>query len=200
MRMPVLETERLRIRPFAMDDLDAAHRILDVEPAEGDTGFDAEKSLADRREWLQWSVLNAEQLARMHQPPYGDRAMVLRSTGELVGACGFVPSFDEFARLPSWKCPAGGGFCSPELGLYYAVAEGRRRSGYAAEAARALIGYAFSSLRARRVVATTEHSNAASIAVMRSAGMRIERNPGSSPPWLQAAGVIDNPAAREAMP
>ncbi len=37
MSMPPLQTERLIIRPFTMDDLDTIHHILDVELAEGNT-------------------------------------------------------------------------------------------------------------------------------------------------------------------
>jgi hypothetical protein len=49
---------------------------------------------------LRWSVLNEAQLARLYQPPYGDRAVVLKSSQELIGACGFVPSFGPFGQLP----------------------------------------------------------------------------------------------------
>ena len=44
-------------------------------------------------------------------------------------------------------------------------------------------------MRLARIVATTEHTNAASISVMRKLGMRIEVNPGSEPEWLQVVGV-----------
>ena len=38
MRVRPFETDRLVIRPFVMDDLDAIHRILDIELAEAETG------------------------------------------------------------------------------------------------------------------------------------------------------------------
>jgi hypothetical protein len=100
-RMPPLDTPRLIIRPFVMDDLPALHQLLDVELADADFGSDAAAGLQERAEWLQWTVLNYEQLARLHQPPYGDRAIVLKATGRLIGAGGFVPSVGPFSQLPA---------------------------------------------------------------------------------------------------
>jgi [ribosomal protein S5]-alanine N-acetyltransferase len=89
--MPSLETVRLLIRPFVMEDLPAVHHLLDMELREADLGTDKMETLAERSAWLQWTVLNYVQLATLYQPPYGDRAVVLKSTGKLIGACGYVP-------------------------------------------------------------------------------------------------------------
>ena len=77
MRIPLLETARLVIRPFTIDDLDDIHRILDVELREADFGTEAAQSRDARRQWLQWTVLGYEEQAKLHQPPHGDRAIVL---------------------------------------------------------------------------------------------------------------------------
>ena len=77
--MPTLETERLTIRPFMIDDLRAIHQVLDIELAEADLGSEARKTLDERRRWLQWSVLSYDELAKLFQPPYGDRAMVVKA-------------------------------------------------------------------------------------------------------------------------
>ena len=189
--MPTLETERLIIRPLAMDDLDVIHRILDAELAEVDFGSEGAKSLDARREWLRWTILNYDQLARLYQPPYGERAIVLKSTGELIGAVGYVPCLNVFGQLPAF----GGtrdGLTSTEFGLYYALSPARHRRGYASEAVRAMIDYAFRRLGLRRIIATTTYSNEASMGVMRKVGMRIERNPYPNPPWLQIVGFLEN--------
>ena len=192
MLMPPLETKRLIIRPFALDDLDAAYRILDVELSEAETGTAGAQTREQRRTWLQWSALNYDQLAYMYQPPYGDRALALRQTGELIGACGYVPALGPFDLLPSFASAepesAARGY-RPEFGLYWAIAPAYQRHGYASEAARALIDYAFTQLNLKRTIATTTYDNAASIGVMRKAGMRIERNPTSEPPWFQVVGI-----------
>jgi RimJ/RimL family protein N-acetyltransferase len=198
MRMPVLETARLTIRPLVMDDLQAIHRILDVELADAELGSETVTSVDQRAEWLQWSVWNYEQLARLYQPPYGDRAIVLKATGEVIGACGCVPSFGPFHQLPGFGAPPvahGAALNLPQFGLFYAVSTGHQRRGYAPEAARALIDYGFGQLDLQRIVATTTYGNAASIRVMEKLGMRIERNPHADPEWFQVVGILDNPAA-----
>jgi len=189
MKMPPLETSRLIIRPFVMDDLQAIHQILDVElePEYSRTSLD------ERAQWLQWSVLNYEALAKLYQPPYGDRAMVLKSTGQLIGACGFVPCLMPFEQLPAFSQPSSRpGLASTEFGLYYALSPAHHRQGYATEAATVLIEYAFSELRLKRVVATTAYDNVASMGVMRKLGMTVEKNPSPDPPWLQVVGVLEN--------
>jgi ribosomal-protein-alanine N-acetyltransferase len=198
MRMPPLETERLLIREFAAGDLDAVHQLLDVDLAEADLGTEGATTREERRRWLEWSALNHEQLALLRQPPYGDRAIVLRSAGELVGACGLVPCLAPFEQIPSLRevgSPNQGGSgpapFTPEVGLFWAIGSAHRRQGYATEAARALVAYAFGTLGVKRIVATTRHDNAASMGVMRRLGMRIERNPLAQPHWFQVVGVLD---------
>src|SRR5438046_2921294 len=78
--IPQLETERLAIRPFAMGDLEDVCRLF------ASAGADAAASAGEWEQWLRWTVLGYEQLSRLHQPPYGERAVVLRSTGVLIGA------------------------------------------------------------------------------------------------------------------
>ncbi len=193
MNMPVLETERLQIRPFTMEDFEDVHRILDLE--EDDQS--SERARAARRDWLQWTVLGYGQRAALSQPPYGERAVALKDTGRLVGAVGLVPFFNAFALLPALRVtlePPASHVYSPEVGLFYQISQANRRQGYAAEAACALIDYTFDTLNLGRIIATTDYDNIASIAVMNKLGMRIERNPSPDPPWLQVVGVLANPA------
>jgi RimJ/RimL family protein N-acetyltransferase len=190
MKMPVLETERLLVRPFTPEDLDAVHRILDVELGGVDFGSEGAMTLSARREWLEWSICSYRQLAVLHQPPYGDRAVVRKSNGELVGVVGFVPSFDPFDQLPSFGGQPSRN--SPEFGLYYAISPPRQRQGYASEAGRAMVGYALDVLNLQRIVAITTFNNCASIGVMRRLGMRIERNPFPKPPWFQVVGILES--------
>ena len=197
--MLALETPRLVIRPFSLDDLDVIHRILDIELA--DAGADAEWSeIRHRRaEWLRWTILGYEQFGSLHQPPYGERAVMLKRSGQVIGACGYVPCLDRFEQIPGLSKPAPEvpmAFTIAELGLYYAISSAHQRQGYATEAARALIDYAFDELFLKRILATTTYDNAASIGVMRKLGMRVEKNPFPDPPWLQIVGVLDNPRLR----
>ena len=190
--MPNLETDRLIIRPLVMADLPDIHRILDVELAEVNWGHDETQALDERRQWLQWTVMSYEQLAKLYQPPYGERAVVLKSTGQLIGAVGYVPCLMPFEQLPSFKTQDGPRPNTAEFGLYWAVSPAHQRQGYAAEAARAMIDYAFDVLKLKRIVATTTCDNIASMGVMRKVGMRVEQNPLDEPPWLQVVGLLEN--------
>ncbi len=195
MRVPPLETERLVIRPFVMDDLDAIHQLLDIDLAEAEFGTEGATGRGEREQWLRWTILSYEELAKLNQPPYGDRAIVLKSTQEVIGACGYVPSFGPFGQLPSFSSQTQDARMHlklPEFGLFYALSPAHQGQGYATEATKALIQYAFTQINLRRIIATTTYDNEASISVMRKLGMRIEKNPYAEPPWFQVVGILEN--------
>jgi RimJ/RimL family protein N-acetyltransferase len=189
--LPVLETPRLVIRPFLLQDLADAYRILDVETAQ------EPRTLAERETWLRWTIAGYTEYARLLQFPYGDRAVILRESGDLVGIIGFVPCLDSFSQIPGLMPNEDPSNIMPqpstaEVGLFWAVTPLHQQRGIASEAASALVGYAFSHFHLRRLIATTAHDNVASIGVMRKLVMRIERNPFEEPTWLQVVGILEN--------
>jgi [ribosomal protein S5]-alanine N-acetyltransferase len=188
MEMPPLETERLVIRRFTLDDLDDLYRIIDCD-CFGSRSLDDETAKQRRKDWLEWNLLSYQQQPRLGHPPYGERTVTLKSDGRLIGVCGFVPSFGPFRRLlrGNEACELN----SPELGLFYAVAGEHRRQGFATEAAAVLIHFAFHTLRVHRIVATTERENSASLFVMRRLGMTIHTN--NEPGWPEIVGCRINP-------
>jgi RimJ/RimL family protein N-acetyltransferase len=183
-----ITTERLLIRCFTDADTESIHRILDQSFGDGSrvTNPDA---LAERRSWVRWQALNDQWFPRMLQAPYGDRAVVLAHSGEPIGSVGYVPLLGPFDQVPGLADPPGRPGWIPEFGLFWVIAAEHRGNGYATEAARALIGHALGELGLRRVLALTEHTNLASQAVMRRAGMTVLANPTGDPHWLQVIGV-----------
>jgi len=174
-----LETRRLVIRAFTADDLVAFRGLNEAKPADD--------ALAG--EHLTYCQLADRVTERLRQPPLFDRAITLKTDGRFLGSVGFVPCMAPFGQIPGF-----GGKPSKnqlELGLYWATHPSERGHGYASEAARAMVDFAFESLGMGRIVALTEHTNGASIAVMNSLGMRIERNPLGEPSWFQTVGVLD---------
>jgi RimJ/RimL family protein N-acetyltransferase len=195
LEMPILETNRLFVRPFVMADLQDAHRLFDIELRDADLGSEKMDTLAERAEWLQWAALNGRQLAMLNQPPYGDRAIVLKDSDQFIGSCGFVPCLNAFEQLAVFTEGAPSSrqsLYTPEFGLFYALSPAYRRRGYTTEAVQAMIDYAFRELHLKRILAETNYDNLASMGVMRKLGMRIEKNPLPEPPWLQVVGVLEN--------
>lgn len=185
----IIETERLTIRPLTLDDFDALHALT--------TAIDG-MPRAECERWLQWLVLNNDELERLHQPPYGERALTLKD-GTLIGLVGYVPSMGPFGQLSYFSArlnlPADRRF-RPEVGLFWALSPDHRGQGYATEAARGMIAWAFQpeNLNLRRIIATTEYDNEASQAVMQRLGMAVERSPYPDPFWFQVVGILENSA------
>jgi RimJ/RimL family protein N-acetyltransferase len=189
--MPELKTERLTIRPVHDDDFEAIYQHRRAIGWVDENQTEAEQR-ANVRHYTKWLALNHMALARLYQPPYGDRAIVLRATNELIGMCGIVPYISDFSVFPSFGGANKGGLAQAEVGLMWAITPEYWRRGYASETAQALIAYCFVELRLHRVIATTEHDNIPSQAVMRKVGMRIEKNPFPEPPWHQVLGILEN--------
>ena len=184
------ETDRIIIRPFVEDDLQTIHRILDQTFGDG-MNIANESALRERKSWLQWSILSQEWLPKMDQTPYGDRAVLLKTTNQVIGSVGYVPLRDVYWQIPELDI-ASHGYATPEVGLFWVIDPLHQRRGYATEAAQALIDHAFKHWRLARILATTDDSNVASQAVMRKLGMRLTRNPLPEPHWLQVVGVLEN--------
>lgn len=188
MDMPVLTTERLRVRRLTEDDAAACHALfVGVDWAESQA-TDAENRARCAR-WLSWTTLNYKHLAKLRQPPYGEHGVELAAGGELVGLVGFVPCLATFGELPSF----GGdptSSCSAEVGLFWLIGQPFQGNGYATEAAEAMAVFAFDVLHVGRLVATTEHDNTRSIAVMRRLGMHIDMTEHTAPTLLQVVGTL----------
>ena len=151
MDRPHLSTPRLRLRPLAGGDLDAAHSLW--------TDPDVRRYLWDdvvipREQAV--AVLAASE-ADFAAHGYGLWAVCVPETGELIGFCGFRPAEEG----------------EPEL--LYGLAPRWWGQGLATEAAQAVLGYGFDTLGFERVVAATDVPNAASVRVMERLGMRFER-------------------------
>lgn len=160
--VPVLTTDRLEIRRLVGDDL------VDCLALFAAIGWDH-----DRAAWLAWTIASYDAHEDLYQPPLGERAVVARDDGRFLGLVGYVPSFEPFARLPSWGGVADAGR-TMELGLFWAFHPSAQGQGFATEAAGRLIDHAFRAMAVGRIVATTTHDNEASIAVMRRLGMVVD--------------------------
>ena len=183
-RIPTLETERLIIRELIMDDLESINNVLN-------RSFGWEISISERQRWLQWTVLGYELFSLLDQPHYGERAIVIKETGEMIGAVGIVPYLDTFNKVAAFN-RASNFPATTEVGLFWAIDPAYQRKGFAPEAARALMEYLFTHEKLGRIIATTSYENLPSQKVMEKLGMTVQRLDEPQPPDQFVVGVLEN--------
>lgn len=155
MRHETLETARLRLRPLVPADLDRLTEIW-TDPEVSRLLLTRPRSRAEV----------AERLAAMieHAPLFGMWALELRTSGALIGRCGFYPYAGEGRRGDA-----------PEPELAYLLAREHWGAGLATEAARAALAALFRRHQHARAVALVRREHAASQRVLGKLGMRRDR-------------------------
>ena len=122
----VLETERLRLRKFRREDVDAVFAIIGDDVAM--QYYPKTFNRADAEQWIE------RNLRRYREDGYGLFAVTLKDSDDLIGDCGIIKQSVE-------------GELAMEVGYHF-----RRDQwghGYATEAAHACMGLAFRILRRR---------------------------------------------------
>ncbi len=148
-----LATARLTLRDFTADDWPAV-LAYQRDPRYLRYYEWTERTPEDVRAFVGLFLAQQQERPRLRFQP----AIVLTATGELIGNCGVRRS------------SAG----SPVAELGYEIAPDRWGHGYATEAARAMLTFAFDELRVHRVAAWCVADNAGSIRVLQKLGMRRE--------------------------
>jgi len=146
-----LETNRLRLRPLALDDTDPLLAIW------GDP------------EAMRWYPAPLDRDGMLHRirrqlEPYpsgaGQLGIVLKDSGALIGNCG-----------PVWQDVDG----AQELEIGYSVRPDHWRHGYATEAASAALCYARETLHVPDPISLIRPGNLASRRVAEKNGARLEK-------------------------
>ncbi|HYX53192.1 MAG TPA: GNAT family N-acetyltransferase [Candidatus Limnocylindrales bacterium] len=148
----VLTTERLILREFELADSEALMQVL------GDpVAMQYYPAPFPRREVDEWIWRNR---ARYRDSGFGIWAMALHGSGELIGDCGcFVRDLEG-----DYEC---------EMGWH--VRRDLWNRGYATEAARHCIEYAFWKLGMPRIIAMVRPENLSSCRVAEKNGMNCDR-------------------------
>ena len=148
----ILETERLVLREWTMEDAPALLRILgDAEVMRylGDGKAFAE--IEQARAWL------AGVTAFQQERGYARWAVVEKASGEIIGSCGY-----------------GRVYGGPEIDFGYVIARPFWGRGYATEAAAACLRYGFEKLRFAEVAAVVTPEHGASRRVLEMVGFRYQ--------------------------
>jgi RimJ/RimL family protein N-acetyltransferase len=146
-----IETARLVLRPLTPEDEAALATVL--SDAETMRWYPRPFTGDEVREWIE------RQLGR-YSSGTGLLGLVEKPTGRVIGDCG-----------PVWQEVEG----RTELEIGYHVSRERWNQGFATEAARVVIDYAFENFGVERVVSMIRPENLASRRVAEKNGLTLER-------------------------
>ncbi len=149
---PTIETERLVLRPFTLDDAGEVQRLAGDKAIAATTlrlPHPYEDGVAE--EWI------GTHQEKFEKDELVNLAIAHRRDGHLIGAIGLTVNRD---------------FENAELG--YWIGKEFWRQGYCTEAARAVVGYGFEQMGLHKIHANHFKGNPASGSVMRKVGMSAE--------------------------
>jgi len=145
-----LETERLIIRPFIVDDCEAFKSFMLDREATKYLDFTEEQKTPEKA-----IELVSEVIASYDSPsPIFSLAVIEKKTGQFIGSCGY-------SRLEN----------EGEVECYYTIVPIKWGKGYATESIFRLMKYGFEKLDIKRIVAFMSKKNPASQKVAIKSGM-----------------------------
>jgi ribosomal-protein-alanine N-acetyltransferase len=151
---PILETDRLRLRPFKAGDLKALHTLYSDAENLRWWGTDASPSLEDTRRVLRWHV--------SYRPfQYVLWAVEEKKSKRLIGMINYHRRDMRERRV--------------DVG--WLIAPGQQGKGYMTEAGRALLRYLIDRLKIHKVEALIRRENEPSAALAKRLGFRLEGGP-----------------------
>ena len=181
----MIETERLRLRPWRPDERDVFAALVNTPAMTAHIG-----GMADT---AQVEMIFRRRLDDQARLGFSYWAAERRADGQLVGTCGLRRA-DDYAGTPvAGMIEAGWRIGEPYWGM-----------GYAAEAARAALGWGWANLDTDEVGAWTTEPNVASWRVMERIGMsrrpdlafRHPRHAADDPAGAMLVYKIERPASR----
>ena len=145
----MIETERLLLREYTMEDFDALYEILsDPETMQH---YPAPFSREKARNWIAWNLENYQRYG------FGLWAVVLKETGEFIGDCGLTLQDIDGQQLP-------------EIG--YHIHKKYWRRGYGKEAAQAVRDWAFRNTSFDILYSYMKYTNVGSYSTAMANGMK----------------------------
>lgn len=151
-----IQTERLSLRPYTPDDLDAVWAF---------------EQLPEVQQWLGWGPHTSEELrAAMESESSNTTHVMVRTGSAIIGHIMIMPR-DSWAQADIAEHAKG---LEVELGWFFDPAHGHH--GYATEAATAVVQLCFDQPKVRRIRAGCIADNSASWRLMERLGMRREEH------------------------
>lgn len=185
--MTILHTERLLLRRFQSEDLDALYQLVYADPTVKQTWSSATGTPDAIKQRFATNHVRPDD-------PFGFRAVVLRDSDTLIGLMGFQRHEPgegaDIAYLLSTREPQRRVGFDPrriDVELTYALGRSYWKHGYATEMGRALIAHGFETLGIGRIIQGVLSTNQNSVQLMQRLGFRIEQ--GLQP--NQTVGVLE---------
>lgn len=148
----MIETERLRMRKLTPEDLPWLIEMRSPEPVNrylGGTKLQNAEALAERLKFY---------IGCYDEYGFGNCAMQLKETGELIGTSGLQPLED-----------------TGEIEIGYNLSEKHWRKGLGYECAMGWLTYGFETVGLERIVAVAQPENVGSWRIMEKCGMHFEK-------------------------
>jgi RimJ/RimL family protein N-acetyltransferase len=150
----ILETKRLLLRRFVINDLDDLFTFYS-DPDVIKYIPDAPRTYEETKEELKWFMNGHPKY-----PELGLWATIYKETGEFIGRCGLLP----------WTIDG-----QNEVEVAFAFSKAFWGQGLGTEVAEALVQYGFEHLQLSRLICLIDHENLASIRVATKIGMIFEK-------------------------
>ena len=145
----ILETERLVLREYTMEDFGALYAILSDPETMQHYPKPYDKVGTER--WINWNLKNYREYG------FGLWAMELKDTGEFIGDCGITMQPIDGEQLP-------------EIG--YHIHKAYWRQGYGKEAAKAVRDWAFTHTEYNCLYSSMKYTNVGSYSTAAAAGLK----------------------------
>lgn len=149
----VIETERLILRKFTLDDAAFMLELLNTSAWLRFIGDRGVRTIEEAEQYL----LNGN-IKSYQEYGFGFYVVVVKETNESIGICG-IKKREELDDID-----IGFGFFPQFVG-----------KGYGYEAASATLDYAINILKIKRIVAIVDPENAASISLIKKIGLQFEK-------------------------
>lgn len=149
---PIIQTERLTLRPHKIEDLDRLQVLLGDPDVMKHSGLDTNQNLKNADEELHW-------FKGLDAGNTGIRWMItLKDVDQYIGDLGFLEIDPENKRAE----------------VSYKLSQSHWNKGVTTEALKAILSYGFEELALNRVTAQVHIDNKASLHVLKKLGFTVE--------------------------
>lgn len=153
----ILETDRLLIRPYKLDDVNQLHHAVSSQNFYKYIPGETIPSLSEIDNIIKWSISCCQKntVEKIYKFNLG---ITLKDTQELIGYCGLGP-YDLDQTL---------------IELYYGISEEFTGQGLGSEAAHAVVQFGFAQLQLNEIVTTVHPHNLASVKILEKIGFQYK--------------------------